>query len=450
MKKIHNFPQVSGPIIALCCLLCLLTSCNVSDLNLANADGIDVNYPMTKADDSKSSFEAFNSYWASRDSIIEAAKQKESGIEKLMMCQIDGNDLKEMSTEDLAKACYTFPMAFDILSFDDLDSGADFFIKHFNGLAELSTREDAPKAMLNVYGSSYDSKTGINDILYERVMLNPAFSKSFSSEETAALGNAIKSKKSQRQQSAFPKTKSGNITQPASLTSSYEVRYTPFGKSFYCEIPETANFTEAELEEAIDYYGEWYPTAIMIAPPSRNYNCHAYAWLWSQSLIMSPSSVYLFYTDDLYQSCAISKAQKVIYYDYQGEPCHSASVYNSTYYTSKWGTNGPLMRHTPDCVPASYMGNGRGYFADLTHISGPDFYEVNDICTYTVTPYMSYANYSWEIDQREERYQIISQNGNELKVKFLASGIIYDVYCNILNENNNFVKTLMYETVYDY
>ena len=100
-----------------------------------------------------------------------------------------------------------------------------------------------------------------------------------------------------------------------------------------------------------------YPNATLLRSSSRKYNCHSYAW-YSQSSsnnrwMNDPSS---YWEDGSYQQVYWAYSpippyvNSKVYY-----PCgnHSAIVYSSMLFNSKWGL-GPLMRHTPSYCPYNY------------------------------------------------------------------------------------------------
>ena len=233
------------------------------------------------------------------------------------------------------------------------------------------------------------------------------------------------------------------FTQPS---YSQTTTHTPFGKTVTCYIANN-DYTSAEKDSIALHITMTYSNMTILDPATYSYNCHVYAWLNSSSLWMYGTQLQYFYTDDLYTSCP-EEAYSIVYYN--GD--HSALHYNGTslsYYTSKWGS-GPLIKHAPTNVPASYQPSNRSYYKKIPFsITGPDMYVVGTEYTYTVTPYLSYATYDWSIEQNSNTYQIVSINDNVLKIKFLNNTLFYHIYCNVADETGNWIVNFLdYETVY--
>jgi hypothetical protein len=66
-------------------------------------------------------------------------------------CQIPFDILNKVTTEDLVAICLNYPMFNDYLLYDDERRGMRLFINRFNGLLELSKREDGARKLMNVY-----------------------------------------------------------------------------------------------------------------------------------------------------------------------------------------------------------------------------------------------------------------------------------------------------------
>lgn len=120
-----------------------------------------------------------------------------------------------------------------------------------------------------------------------------------------------------------------------------------------------------EISYLDSYYTSQYPSATLLRSSSRKYNCHSYCW-YSQSSSndkwMNDPSAY--WQDGSYQECWLylpyinSKVYSPIYPEinskvYYPYGDHSAIVYSSTRFNSKWGM-GPLMRHAPSYCPYNF------------------------------------------------------------------------------------------------
>lgn len=416
---------------------------------------------MTKSIDVQMNYSQMQSYWLQRDSIINVMKLSEDGDEKLSLCQMDENDLLEMSTSELVATCYTFPLAYDVFLSNDEKYGTEFYIDHFNGLKELCKWSDGLQELIRLY-SSVDPGQGhpqLSEAYIERLLLADSFYSKLSFEDATLLSDVIAEKIKRRKEATYPLISqcrilelsirlnnngfpSANKINQVSMPnrSYYTSVYTPFGQSVDAYV-ESDEWSPQEINDIAAYITSTYSNVTIAGPASKKYNCHAYAWEGATNYWIYGYDVYKFYTNDLYTSCPSSEAEKIVY---AGD--HSAVKYNSTKYISKWGDQS-LVIHTPTNVPASYSPSNRSYYRDPVTISGPDYMEVGETYVYTVSPYMSYATYDWSIDQNDNRYQIISINNNVLQVKFLMNAI-FDVYCDVCNSSGNHVKTVMYETLY--
>lgn len=147
-----------------------------------------------------------------------------------------------------------------------------------------------------------------------------------------------------------------------------------------------------------------YPNAVLVGNSSTKYNCHSYAWhrdttyndIWLNRY--SPITGYFqlskYWTDDLYESCSSSDAEKVYYSD--GD--HSAIVLSNGNYLSKWG-DGPLMEHAYDDCP--YLTTNRQFYKekylpvhnDPVILSGPSFVAPNVAYTYTIVSSSNTVHY---------------------------------------------------------
>lgn len=150
--------------------------------------------------------------------------------------------------------------------------------------------------------------------------------------------------------------------------------YTPKGASYDGEI-----FTEMnpdEITRITNEYRNGYSAATVLAPASRTYNCHSYAWhmtcggspiCWINNLGTNLTKQW---TDGSYVETTAAQAEKVYYYN--GD--HSAiTITSSGDYTSKWG-QAPLMRHSPGYGPSGYNMSYRKYYKraiPFNPISGP-------------------------------------------------------------------------------
>lgn len=69
-------------------------------------------------------------------------KSLKSHCEKISVCQIPNETLKNCSTEDLLEICLNYPLSFDFYAHNSLKVGIDSVKNNFNGLKELFNRKD--------------------------------------------------------------------------------------------------------------------------------------------------------------------------------------------------------------------------------------------------------------------------------------------------------------------
>jgi hypothetical protein len=74
-----------------------------------------------------------------------------SGQERLAACQIPQEILETLNSKDLARICIEYPRFLDYISFNDERAGIRVVINNFNGLTELSNRNDGAKELLELY-----------------------------------------------------------------------------------------------------------------------------------------------------------------------------------------------------------------------------------------------------------------------------------------------------------
>lgn len=119
-----------------------------------------------------------------------------------------------------------------------------------------------------------------------------------------------------------------------------------------------------QLTRYMKYMQENFPRAILVSLPTLNYNCHSYAWYQANeqnNVWMPDPSKYM--TDGSYKyvgsiaatlpnPTGVVPGNKVFYKNPTANKkgTHSAIVYSSSEYISKWG-DGYLARHTPVYCP---------------------------------------------------------------------------------------------------
>ena len=79
-------------------------------------------------------------------------------------------------------------------------------------------------------------------------------------------------------------------------------------------------------------------------------------------------------------------------------------------------------------------------------ISGEEYISLGNTYEYRVLPNMSYATYSWSIEEEDNRYSIVSQSGNTAYILFTRGGI-FPIYCDIYNSYNELVYNAFFEVL---
>lgn len=132
----------------------------------------------------------------------------ESGAEMWEICQLPEYMLKDLSTEELVKACIEFPLAYDFTAFDDERSAISGMIDRFNGLSELRKRDDAVIKMIEAYQCmDYTDKTineeeisedakclGLAIAYWELILADKGFMEKMNHDERELLNNVAKEK----------------------------------------------------------------------------------------------------------------------------------------------------------------------------------------------------------------------------------------------------------------
>ena len=75
----------------------------------------------------------------------------ETGKQMYDACQIPLDVLSTIGTKELLTVCLNYPLIFNYLAFNDERAGVNLIIKRFNGLWELSQREEGVRELIKVY-----------------------------------------------------------------------------------------------------------------------------------------------------------------------------------------------------------------------------------------------------------------------------------------------------------
>jgi len=102
-----------------------------------------------------------------------------------------------------------------------------------------------------------------------------------------------------------------------------------------------------------------FPTATIVAPATRLYNCHSYAWYSNYSNYWINNPMPFILDDHTVSVTNVQFGDRIVYYDSYGLPAHSGFVVMTSpiVIESKWG-QGPLVNHFYEDVPPEYLNNG--------------------------------------------------------------------------------------------
>lgn len=92
-----------------------------------------------------------------------AWKELQSNEEKVRVCQIPENILSKLSTKELLDVCLAYPLLQDIYAFNNLENGINKLFNDFNGIRELSKRQDVVEKFIDEYKNRISAITGDNE-----------------------------------------------------------------------------------------------------------------------------------------------------------------------------------------------------------------------------------------------------------------------------------------------
>ena len=320
----------------------------------------------------------------------------ESHSEMIVACEIPEKILTNLTTQQLIKTCLDYPLAGDMLFYNDYLTGFEIVKNHHNGLTELYSREDLSANLVMFYdGLSADcEKNQLSSSLMQQLF-------SFTMTKYAIDNNLITPADAQKilEQCenilSLLATESDNYKFFEQLSNELELKLrdveavdyrttgdayiiadgtiywfeyttveTPQGTTVngYYYLSDLITSTKTLLQEEMTRI---YPNATVLADPTLYYNCHSYAWhsastsnhVWidDPSAYMTDGSythIGTIATGLPYPSGAV-RGNRAFYDNIDDSYNHSAVIYNSTLYTSKWGM-GPLTRHAQAYCPYYY------------------------------------------------------------------------------------------------
>ena len=103
-------------------------------------------------------------------------KSLSSSKDMLEVCQIPDSILKNISTKALAETCLNYPLFFEYTASNNERSAMEVMIQNFNGLKELSQRDDGMIELMKLYQElpirkESTSKIQANDVPYKTMYI---------------------------------------------------------------------------------------------------------------------------------------------------------------------------------------------------------------------------------------------------------------------------------------
>ncbi len=141
---------------------------------------------------------------------MEEWKSLNNSYKKITACQVPGDVLPALSTEQLIEVCLNYPLLFDILAFDNILTGLETYSINFNGFRELIERSDAALVLIKKYKgkdplaiekdwSSYDKfDYALKISMMELFLCNKQILSKLDNIEKRDLMNEYRLKKSQK------------------------------------------------------------------------------------------------------------------------------------------------------------------------------------------------------------------------------------------------------------
>lgn len=423
------------------------------------------------------------------DEIVSGPKWKEckSLNERFLACQVPEEALSNMTTEALLMTCINHPLARLYFAYDNYLDAIDVFAEHCNAFQVFVKRPDAAKVISEVYrnlevqpiakgidqteqgyivsmtnecflelvmGSGYigdivqDSL--LNEMaerrLYEKMQDKETYSQvSYKStlllKEICILQDTIITKEQARilYRALYSKQAANRLTK-ADIIGTVAV-YTRFGKQIEGDIYE--EITPAEYNNALIETYSFNPNAEVVDNPTHSYNCHSYAWNMSDGgttcwiepyTSLGGPNIEKYWTQDYYGTTSQSYADKAVYFGWGSFPVHSAVLYSSGTWESKWGY-GPVVRHALYNVPYYY--STVSFYGQATHTIPLNIPAVTTVgipiyCDLGWIGSIDHGGYVWLItDQHDnESGYTQNQNGANNTITFTQAGA-YEIDCTI-------------------
>lgn len=270
--------------------------------------------------------------------------------------------LKTISTEELIKFVFEYPLLINLFSYKSFNNGIYFMASYFNGMRELIMRMDAGDILLKIYegleiGSIIDSDNYIKICVTEMLLAQTNIYSSFKEEKIIKLNKQIAEKQKIRKQinifkrteNIFLETRNQREITSVSMEGKslgMDTVYTPNGSPV--KVVRISDYSPIEKELCDIAFKKAYPNSIFVSSCTYNYNCHSYAFYYSfpdNIFWMNDPSQYFIDGSYQYRGTYPTSNQQKIYYD-TSQNSHAGIVldYFQNIVISKWGS-GPLMIH---------------------------------------------------------------------------------------------------------
>lgn len=314
--------------------------------------------------------------------------------ETVSACELPKDMVTDMSTDDLTEYMLNYPLLIDVYAFDDIESGIEHLKNTSNVCAELFSREDAIPSLIDAYESldcdynfvaegtqlmsengylqeiflesyfgynveelSRDEKNDIKEIMEDKFEQKNDCVKEFST--ATEFFDAAYESTGELQEDMLPENMEeyyrdeSNITTLAGYNSSSHNMYNPCNGAWcnygtYTKYARTAKCYKyisgeySDLEQGLmdSSFLVAHPSFTYLAPASKKYNCHSYAWINSSSnnyWIEDPRN---YAGNTAYFKklgiCSYKSGDKIIF----DSATHSVIMTNATKCKSKFGSLG--------------------------------------------------------------------------------------------------------------
>ena len=225
-----------------------------------------------------------------------------------MSLQLTQKELSEKTTGELLDLCLDYPYILDCLFYNGIEEGIDVLISEFNGFLELLSRNDAIESMLSKLQSFSDDfnelqhSDGVTKgllsfkyLVLEMLLVKESEKAKLSIEQKRIIMNVMDSCLSVKVK--YPET-FGRLSEMPFLLMGKQVSsdgmssflrsnptpttiHTPKGSIVSDTYIINENDYSYSFDELVALQSSLYTNydgAELIAPPSKKYNCHAYAW----------------------------------------------------------------------------------------------------------------------------------------------------------------------------